>query len=888
MPSRIASLFRNLFRKNTVEQALDEELQSSVELLTEEKINEGYSRSEARRRALIELGGVEQVRTKVRERRAGRLVEDLAADLRFGLRTLAKSPGHAAAIIASLALGIAANAIVFSVANGLLWGTLPVRDPGRLVMFSEGESFSYPDYLDYRDQTVNVFEGGVAAHFPLVPASLGGAGEPERIWGQLVSGNYFSVLGVNMALGRPILPQEDKVMGSGRVVVISQNLWLRHFGADACIVGREVVLNGQNYTVAGVAPAGFHGSERGIMSDFWVPLSMAHEIIPGLTGPGGGSAARDNAWLMLDGRLAPGVSRAQALAAVNLVKRRLDEAYRKSEKQHKGITLEGAGELPGLSASPAFALMTVLMIVASLVLMVACANVANLLLARATGRQREMGVRLAMGASRGRLIRQLLTESLLLALVGAGMGFMLAAAAARAISSFRLPVPMPLVFDFNVDLRVLCFTAGLSLAATLLFGLAPALRSTRADVAEALKEGQAGSGPTGRSRMRNTLVVVQVALSLVLLMAAGLFLRSLQRAVSIDVGFEANNILVLRVDPQLQNYSAERTMQFLTELRGRVLALPGVQSMSFVDLVPLSLANNGRSFGVDASGDHPAQNVDTDVRGVFNGYFQTMGIPFRSGHDFDASGSERDASVIINETMAGNLFPKQNPIGRVVHAGKDSYTVIGLVRNSKSRTVGEGARNCSYLFLDATPGKSLNFFGISALIKTAADPRQIERPAREQIAALDPNLAVFDAETMQEQFSQALLLPRMSAWLLGCFGAAGLTLGTIGLYGVMSYSVRRRTREIGIRMAMGARRGAVLRMVLRQGLTLTGVGVAIGLAMAAVIGRLSAGLLYGISGTDLITFLVVPSVLVVVALAAIVAPARRAALVDPAVALRNE
>jgi predicted permease len=888
MPGRIVSLFRNLLRRNAVEQALDDELQSSVELLTKERIEGGLSRSEARRRALVELGGVEQLRTKVREIRVGRILEDFATDLHFALRTLAKSPGYATAIIASLALGIAANATVFSVANGLLWGMLPIKDPERMVMLSEGKSFSYPDYVDYRDQTANVFEGGVTAHFPLVPASLGGAGTPERVWGEVVSGNYFSVLGVNMTVGHPIEPDDDRVERGGRVVVLSQSLWQRHFGADAGILGRDVILNGQHYAVIGVAPAGFHGSERGLMSDFWVPLSMVDEIIPGLTGPGGGRTKRDNQWLVLDARLMPGIRHAQAATAVNLVKKRLDDIYRKDQKQHEAITLQNAGGLPGVSVTPVFALMTILMIVAALVLMVACANVANLLLGRATGRQREMGVRLAMGAVRGRLIRQLLTESLLLALAGAGVGFLLATVAARAISSFRLPVPLPLVFDFNVDLRVVEFTAGLSLVTTLLFGLAPALRATRTDVAVALKEGQAGLGSTGRSKMRSALVVVQVALSLVLLTVAGLFLRSLQKAASIDVGFEPDNILVMRVDPLLQNYPSEKTMQFLSGLRGRVLALPGVRSMSFVDLVPLSLANNGRDFSVEAASGYAAQSINADIRGVFSGYFQTMGIPFMSGRDFDSNANRQSAAIILNQTMASHLFPNQDPIGRMVHAGKASYTVIGVVRNSKSRTVGEGPRNCAYLFLDLTPGKRLNFFGISALIKTAVDPRQMERPVREQIAALDPNLAVFNTETMQEQFSQALLLPRMSAWLLGCFGAVGLTLGAIGLYGVMSYSVRRRTHEIGVRMAMGARRGAVVAMVLRQGLTLTSIGVAIGLALAMVVGHLSAGMLYGIRGTDLITFLVVPTVLVFVALAAILVPARRAAQVDPAVALRNE
>jgi predicted permease len=887
VPRRILSLFRNLLRKDTVEQALDDELRSSVELLTQEKIDDGFSPSEARRQALIELGGVEQVKEEVRAIRAGRLLEDFAKDLRYAFRTLAKSPGFTAAIIASVALGIAANATVFSVANGLLWGVLPVKDPGRVVMFSEGQSFSYPDYLDYQEQTTDVFEGGVAAHFPLIPASLGGVGEPERVWGQVVSGNYFSILGVNMALGRPILPEDDRPMGRDHVAVLSHSLWQRRFGADAGILGRDVVLNGQRYTVVGVAPAGFHGSERGIVSEFWVPLSTVEVIMPDLTMPGGGSTNRGNQWLLLNARLKPGVSRAQAMVAVNLVKKRLDDTYRKDEKRHEAITLQTAGGLIAASVTPAYALMAVLMVVVALVLLVACANVANLLLARATGRQKEIGIRLAVGAGRGRLIRQLLTESFLLALAGASLGFLLAAGAARAVSSFRLPAPVPVVFDFNVDLRVALFTVGLSLMTALLFGLVPALRATRLDLVGALKEGSAVSGRAGRSGMRNTLVIVQVALSLVLLTAAGLFLRSLRNASSIDIGFNPDNILVMRVDPKVHNYSPERTVQFLSQLRDRVSALPGVRSVSFVDMVPLSLAGSGRNFDVDATEDRPAQSVNADVYGVFSGYFQTMGVPLLSGRDFDPQANNQNLAI-INETMAGHLFPNQDPIGRLVRADKASYTVIGVVRNSKSRTVGEGPVNCAYLYLDVALGKGVSFFGVSTLVKTSVDPRRLERPVREQIAALDPNMAVFNTETMQQHLNESLLLPRISAWLLGSFGAVGLILGAIGLYGVMSYSVRRRTHEIGVRMALGARPGAVLAMVLRQGLALTSVGLAIGLAIAVGVGRLAASLLYGISGTDLSTFLTVPAVLVAAALVAIVIPARRAAKVDPIVALRSE
>jgi len=521
------------------------------------------------------------------------------------------------------------------------------------------------------------------------------------------------------------------------------------------------------------------------------------------------------------------------------------------------------------------------------VLMVACANVANLLLARATGRQKEIAIRLAMGASRRQLIRQLLTESLLLALAGAGVGFLLAAGAARAISRFELPMPFPIVFDFNVDGRVLAFTAGLSLLTALLFGLAPALRATRLDLLGALKNESAVFGRAGRFGMRNTLVVVQVALSLVLLASAGLFLRSLRNASSIDIGMKPDNILLMAFDPQQHKNSREKTQQFLSQLRERVSALPGVRSVSFLDSVPLSIGGTSYNFDVDAAKDRPQQSANADVYNVGSGYFQTLGIPLLRGRDFNIHTDDQHVAI-INETMAGHLFPNQDPIGRLMRAEKTPYTVIGVARNSKSRTLGEEPANCAYLFIEAAPETVFSFYGISTAVKTSVNPLRLARPVRDQIAALDPNMAVFNTETMQEHVNKSLLLPRLSALLLGIFGAVGLTLAAIGLYGVMSYSVRRRTREIGIRMALGARPGTVLKMVLGQGLLLTGVGLAIGLGIALGLGRFTASLLYGISGTDLLTFVTVPAVLLAVAVVAIVVPAFRAAHVEPTTALRYE
>jgi predicted permease len=756
-----------------------------------------------------------------------------------------------------------------------------------MVMFSEGKSFSYPDYLDLSGQTQDVFEGGLVAHFPIIPASIGGKGEPERVWGQAVSGNYFSTLGNAIALGRPILPNDDQAAAENHLVVLSDKLWRRRFGADVNVLNHEVALNGKRYTIIGIAPPGFYGTDRGIVAEFWVPLAVADQIMPDLGVSGGVKTERDNSWLILGARLKEGVTREKAAVALNLVKARLDERYRPNEKNRERITLQSAGGLIAGSATPAYSLLAVLMVVVGLVLLVACANVANLLLARATGRQKEMAIRLAMGAARKRLVRQLLIESLMLSICGTAAGFIMAAAAARAVSRFQLPLPLPIVFDFNVDMRVAAFALGLSLVTTLLFGLAPAVRASRTDLLGSLKDGRTSGGRLGGSGLRNTLVIVQVALSLTLLATAGLFLRSLGYASSIDIGFNPNDVLMLSVDPKLQNYSHDQSVQFLSRVRERISALPGVRSMSFVGTVPLSLGANVDGFETDATKDHARQSASANVNAVGNDYLRTLEVPLLRGRDFKPEGGE-EHSAIVNETMAAKFFPGQDAIGRELHHGRDSYTVIGVARNSKLRTIGERPDNAIYLSLNAAPEKAVSFFGITILVKTAGDPLGMASKVRNQITALDPNMAVFNIESMREHVDKSLLIPRIAALLLGLFGAVGLTLAAVGLFGVMSYSVRVRTHEIGIRMALGARPHAILNMVLRQGLLLTTVGLAIGVIVALMLGRLAAGILYGTSGSDPITFALVSAVLLGTAAIAILVPALRASHVEPTTALRSE
>jgi predicted permease len=811
------------------------------------------------------------------------LLDALKKDASYAIRSFRKSPGFTAAVVVSIALGIAANTTVFSIVNALMLGSLPVREPAKLVNFNEGESMSYPDYVDFRDQTKDVFEG-VCANFPLVPASLGG-GEPERIWGQVASGNYFSVAGVDLAVGRGFVPEEDQVPGRNPVAVLSDGLWRRRFDGDRGITGKTVILNNHGYTVVGVAPPGFHGTFRAIDPEFWVPLAMRDQIMPDFT-KDHLTEKRTAQWLMVDARLKPGVSREKALAAVNVVNKRLNDTYHKGEKNRPAVRLTTSGEFPGGAGKYVLGLMVILMIVVGLVLLIACANVANLLLARASARQREIGIRLAIGANRARLIRQLFTESILLSMAGAAAGFLLTLAAIRPISRFELPFPLPIAFNFSPDARVLAFTAALSVLTGIVFGLVPAFRATRPDLVGILKDQGGAVGSFRRFGMRNLLVVAQVTLSLVLLVGSSLFLRSLQNASSIDLGMRPENVLLMGVDPKLHNYSPDKTRLFLAQLRERVSALPGVTSVSFLDSVPLSIGGTNYDFKVEG-GKNGAKDIEANTYNVGSRFFETIGIPLLRGRDFKLR-EATDRAAILNETMAQRLFQGEDPLGRRIRADKNVYEVIGVAKNSKSRTLGEEPTGIVYMDLPQHPEDVFSFFGISILVKTAVKPRSMTRAVRAQVAALDPNLAVFGIETMQEHVNKSLLIPKLSAVLLGVFGAVGLVLATVGLYGVLSYSVRRRTREIGIRMAMGASSSGVLRMVARQGMLLAGTGLALGLAISLALWRFAGSFLYGITATDRVTFIGVPLLLLLVACLATLLPARRASRVDPMNALRHE
>ena len=801
-------------------------------------------------------------------------------DLVFALRTFRKNPGFAAVVVASIALGIAANTTVFSIVNGLLFGSLPVKEPSRLVVFNGGNTTSWRNYVDFRDGAKDVFQG-VSAHFPIAPASVGGRGEPERVWGQLVTANYFDVVRPSVPLGRGFLPYEDEAPRRNAVMVLGHALWTRRFGGDPSIVGREVMLNGFPYKVVGIAAPGYHGSDRGLAVEFWVPLSMMEQLVPDLgVERRGFKSSRTANWLVVNARLRPGVTVERATAAVAVIQGRIDDELKREKDKRRAVMLsESGGLIDGLDRK-LLPLLAVMMIVVALVLTIACANVANIMLAKASARRKEIGIRLAVGAPRARLMRQLLTESILLSGAGAAVGFLLAWQAAAVISAIEPPMRLPIVFDFSPDWRVLAFTATLAVLSGITFGLAPAVRATRPDLVTSLRNDTAALGSTRRFGLRNTLVVVQVSVSVVLLVGATLFLRSLRNAASIDTGMRADGVLMMAFDPKLNGYSEERTKILLHQLRSRVEAMPMVSSVTFLDSIPLSIGGTSFDFKLGES-----RSVNANVYYAGRRFFETMEISLVRGRDFHSQ--DKDVAI-INQTMAQRLFGDADPLGQDIVAEKAVYRVIGVSRNAKSRTIAEDPVNCAYLFLEGSPDKVMSFYGISIAAKTTGNVAGSMKGIRDQILSLDPTLAVFGEQSMREHIDNALMLPRISAALLGVCGATGLLLAAIGLYGVLSFGVRSRTREIGIRIALGAEKNAVLAMVTRQGLMLAGLGLVTGLALAYLGSRYVSSLLYGLNPADPFTFVAVPLVLLAVAAVAILVPAGRAAKVDPVLTLREE
>ncbi len=821
-------------------------------------------------------------------------------DLRYGMRMLMKRPGITLIAVLSLALGIGANTSIFSIVNALFIRQLPVPEPNQLMFVFNGwrngpwGAVSYPNYVDYRDRN-EVFSE--LAAYGRITVSLGSDDRPDQINGAIVSGNYFDALGARAALGRAISPEDDRTPNAHPVIVISHRLWQNRFGGNLDVVGREVALNGRQFTIIGVMTAGFEGAEILEKCDVYAPMMMQAIVRP----PSGGFSGEMNpdllsqrrGWMRMIGRLKSGVTIEQAQAGMAVIATQLEQAY---PNENRGIiaTLFPVSKVDPRGYRPLVTAAALLMSVVGMVLLIACANVANLLLARASARRKEIAVRLAMGASRLRLIHQLLTESVLLALLGGLAGLLIAFWTIDLLKATPPPVGIfSFNLDFSIDGRVLGFTLVLSLLTGIIFGLAPALQASRPDLLPSLKD-ESYSPVQSRRRftVRNLLVIAQVALSLVLLIGGGLFLRSLWRIQGSHPGFDAEKVLTASLNINLLRYTRRQGREFYRQVVERMQSLPDVESVSLARIVPISGGGRMPGFVIEGqeeinrprnTGEENLQRVNSNT--VSAKYFQTMGISLFRGRDFTAQDDENTpAVVIVNESFARRYFVGQDPLGRRLRVGGSQNPwseIIAVVRDSKYLSMNEDPTPFVYL-----PLAQNHETGMTLHARAAGDPLSVAGALRNEINSIEKNLPLSDLQPLTALIGSSLYPARMGAALIGVFGLLALSLAAVGLYGVMSYVVSHRTREIGVRMALGAQTRDVLRLVLREAMTLVVIGIAIGWGIAAVLSRLIASFLFGVSPMDAVTFALIPILLALVALLASYLPARRAMKVDPMVALR--
>ncbi len=807
-------------------------------------------------------------------------------DLRYGLRMIAKAPGFTLLAILALALGVSANTTIFSLVNGVLLRPLKgIKDPARLVEiytsdYSSGlyGASSYPDYVDFRDQS-DAFENLGAFYETMMNAS--GEGEAERVPGVVVTGNYFDMLGVGAQLGRTLHVADDQPSGS-QPVVISDSLWQRRFSSKQSVVGQTLILNSKPYTIVGVADASFHGLRLGLRPEFWLPAATVDDFT---------TSSRGDRGIQIVGRLKPGVTLAQAQAQLKTIAARLAEAYPETNlgtldrpNEPRPITVAQQSRIDPEGQEGLWRISLPLFAVVGLVLLIACANVANLLLARASARRREIAVRLALGASRGRLMRQLLTESLLLALLGGVAGLIVTQWSSSVLPGFFPPEELA-GLDLSTDWRVLVFTLVVTLITGMLFGLAPALQATRHNLIPSLKDdSRSYRQHLRRLGLRDGLVIAQLALSLMLLIGAGLFLRSLQNALRFDPGFAAQNLMTASLATRGANLSRQQGRSFYDEALQRIGSLPDVQSVTLTAVVPVS--GGGERRGVQLEGYQPQTGEDTELNTntVGPNYFRTMGIPIVAGRDFNTQDQEGSPRVlIVNEELARRYFGG-SALGKRLRFGSDTVgEIVGVARNAKHRSLREAPLPVIYI-----PLSQEYRGGMTLMVRTVGNPAGVVGAVRHEMRTLNKDVPLFSVETMPERIGDQLATDRMMAVLLSVFGAGGLLLASIGIYGVMGYAVAQRTHEIGIRIALGAEQRDILKLIVRQGLVLILIGVSLGLALAFAATRVLQSVLFGVSASDPVTFGSVVMLLVGVALLACYLPARRATKVDPLVALRYE
>jgi predicted permease len=802
-------------------------------------------------------------------------------DLRHAVRLLARSPGFTAVAVLTLAVGLGANATVLSWIRGLLLEPLPgVPRQEELLVVSgasrtgDHRSLSIPDArsLD-RDQ-----DRARVIAFEVTPMSLTVGQSPERVWGCIASGSFFEVLGVRAALGRTFRPEEDSTPKTHPVAVLAHHFWQDRFEGDPAIVGKTVLLNRLPFTVIGVAPEGFQGAQVGFRPDLWVPLAMQELVIPG----GNWVDERGSRWLVGLARLRPGVSREQADAAIQAVSARLGRDWPDS---NDGVTyrLFPYWKDPDGPSGFLMPVLAVLAAMAALVLLLACANVANLLLVRALGRRREIAVRSSLGAGHGRLVRQLLAESLVLALPAGLLGVLLALASVRLLAAFVPPLDMPLAPTFRLDAQVLAFTAALTVMTGLLFGLAPAAQAAPSRIAAVLRDESASTLGGRKGRARSFLVAAQVALSCVLLIAAGLFLRSLRRGGEIDTGFATRSALLASLDLFPVGYDEARGRIFYRQAVERLGRLPGVESATVAALLPLGFSSNSTNLRIDGYEPEPREEVVVSFNNVGPAYFETLGIPLKAGRGFDLRDDEHGApAMVVNETMASRYWPGGNALGGRVHGYGKDFTVVGIARDGKYQSLGEAPRPFFYVPI-------LQVYRSRAVIhlRTAGDPLHLAPALRGEVRRLDPDLPLSAVKSMRQHLRLSLFTQRLAASFLGAFGLLALVLATVGLYSVIRYAVSQRTRELGVRMALGAQPRDVERMVLSEGMRLALAGLAAGLAGAFAVTRFLESQLLGVSATDPLVFAGVALLLAGVCALASWLPARRAAAVDPMAALRS-
>jgi macrolide transport system ATP-binding/permease protein len=838
------------------------------------------------------------------------MMADLWQDLHYGARMLWKTPGFTLIAVLTLALGIGANTAIFSIINAVVFRPRPVAQPERLVELYSGtaqqpyNNSAYQDYLIFREQS-EVFVG--LAAYGIRQFKLGGVDEVEQVFGEAVSGNYFDVLGVKAANGRTFLPEEDRTPGTHPVAVISHGLWQRHFGTDPALIGKTITLNHQALTVIGIAPPQYTGMVRGLAIEVWVPVMM----IPQLEQQNDLALlnSRGNSWLFLVGRLKPEVTLAQVRAPFDLLAGQLRKAYPEAwrekgaepnEVREKFITIlpESATRIPPDAHAAAYALIALVLTIINLVLLIACLNLANLLLARATVRRKEIAVRLALGAGRSRLVRQLLTESMLLAGLAGAAGTLLAFWLLGALVSSlpALPEGIRLAIDLRLDWRVLLYTLAFSGLVGLLFGLAPALQSARADVIAALKDGaEVFAGGRRQARLRNGLIIAQVALSVLLLAGAGLVLRSVQNIQPNKLGFDSLNLVVAPVELEQRQYDRARSQTFYQQLAERTRALPGVQAVSFVDELPGFLLGRSRgSVGIEGYKAAPGEDMQLDRSIIGSGYLTALNIPIVQGRDFDER--DRDGApcvAVVNEALAQRYFAGR-ALGK--HLTKSAWQqpnqyceIVGIVRDNKFQTLQKEP-----LPWHAFPLWQSHRTKVMLLVHSAGPPETLVPAVRRVLQSLDQTIPVRDVQTLQDTFAPLLYIYRLFGLLVGAGGLLAIFLAVIGIYGVVAYAVSQRTREIGIRMALGADKPQILRLVMRQGMLLVVCGLSAGLLLALALTRVLTSsifeieLLNGVSATDPLTFGLIALLLLVVALLACYLPARRATKVDPLVALRCE